>query len=321
MSQRNVIFLASVVYMFSLVGCISGAEKQARSENAYDVSGEYSANKTSGSQTDMKINIRNKSSRTDIGVVVTRLSGMEKQEEAFLKSQGVDSAAVSSYFGSTLTMDSGDKYNLSGGTNHSDDFGASDTFSICTNDYNFNATKSVRYCLNGTVKKNDFVMRGSLTLYITTKSESTDRDGKKYQTYSTNNTDLSYNTAMNKTYFEQYFGIWSGPINQRLFGPNSDFRGVETLSIQKSGEMFIVQPAIKTIVVDGVTYTYAPTSQRMDQTKDMSVPLVEVLYQGPNGDRVVLFCQMYSMGKMTGSAVLIKGNDQYQFASFALVHQ
>jgi len=321
MSQRNVIFLASVAYIFSLVGCISGAEKQARSENAYDVSGEYTASKSAGSQTEMKINIRNKSSRSDIGVVVTRLSGMEKQEAEFLKSQGVDAAAVSSYFGSTLSMDAGDRYNLNGGTNHSDDFGASDTFSICTNDYNFNATKSVRYCLNGTVTKKEFVMRGSLTLYVTTQSESTDRDGKKYTTYRSENTGLSYSTAMNKTYFEQYFGDWTGPVNQRLFGPSNDLNGNLLLRIKKSGDGFEVQPAKTTISVSNVTYTYAQTIQSIDQTKDMSVPLVEVLYQGANGDRVVLFCQMYSMGKMTGSAVLIKGNDQTQFASFALVHQ
>lgn len=321
MSQRNVIFLASTVFMFSLVGCISGAEKQARSDNAYDISGEYTASKSSGSQTDMKINIRNKSNRTDIGVVVTRLSGMEKQEAEFLKSQGVDAAATSTYFGSTLAMDNGDRYNLYGGTNYSDDFGASDKFSICTNEYNFNATKSVRYCLSGRVAKNDFVLRGTLTLYVSTQTEYTDRDGKKHTSTDIRQTELSYNTAMNKSFFEQYYGRWTGPVNQRLFGPSNDLNGTEVLTIQKSGNDFVAQPDRPVITVDGVKYTYKAAVQSVDQTKDMAIPLIEILYQGPNGDRVVLFCQLYSLGKMTGTAVLIKGNDQTQFASFSLVHQ
>lgn len=321
MSQRNVIFLISTVFMYALAGCVSGAEKQARSDNAYDVSGEYTTSKSAGSQTDIKINIRNKSSRSDIGVVVTRLSGMEKQESEFLKAQGVDAGSVASFFGSSIAMDSGDRNNWVGGTNHSEDFGASDTFNICTNEYNYTSKKTIRYCLNGNVKKSDFVLRGALTLYVTTQIEVTDRDGKKYQSYEIQSTALNYNTAMNKTFFEQYFGVWSGPINQRLFGPSNDLNGTEVLRIQKSGDGFEVQPAKTTIAVDGVTYTYVPTVQSVDQTKDMTIPLVEVLYQGPNGDRVVLFCQLYSLGKMTGSAALIKGGNQYQFASFSLVHQ
>ncbi len=161
--------LSITALSWTLSGCASEAEKEARRENAFDLAGQYTSTSRAGSSIEFNMNISNESGRHDVVASMDRALAITNQESTFLQNRhSINPATVSSYFTKTLALGRGSQNSLEGGENISDDFGESSRVSLCTNSFKYDSQKSLRYCMSGTIRKTDFVLRGQLTLYVST---------------------------------------------------------------------------------------------------------------------------------------------------------
>jgi hypothetical protein len=312
--------LSALALSATLIGCASEAEKQERRENAYDLSGTYSASRSTGSELDMNFEIINESGRHDIMVKVQRLEAESSKERDLLTAQGIDADQVFAHFGRELTMGKGyNKKHLEGGQNISDDFGASTRFFVCTEEYQYNKEYQIMYCLSGYLTKRERVMSGNLELRWFRSREVT-IDGKPGTEYSAENTALSYKTDVKSVFYRQYLGQWSGDVY--VIDGDFDGRKLGQLKIRedRGQNQFVTEPNVAAISFHGESFTYNALASQTDLAllKNPEFPAVQAVYQSESGKRIVMFGQIWSLGDLTGSVTLIDGPTQTDLATFRL---
>lgn len=292
----------------SFTGCdeASETEKQARRENAFDVAGSYSATKAIGSDVEMKIEIRNQSSRSDILIEAERLSPITDQEKATLSQFGISDSEVISKVGGKLRFDS----KIGGGslsdTNVSDDFGATSRIQVSTKKYFLGSGVELTYVLRGVVQRDDLSLRGNLTMELT----KTRGDQMEFASASTT---LVANT--NLIPYDQYFGYWSG----RVESSDPALQNLGRLSLQKNDEStFRIIPTISTVTYKGETYSFVSENISILTLKNQKAPFVEMIWQTSQGKRLVLVASIWSLGQFTGNILLVEGSTETVVAGFQL---
>jgi hypothetical protein len=315
---RLVVVLSTLLL---LSACASQKEKEARRENAYDLSGEYTATKAKGSETDMTIQMTNQSSRSDIRADITRATPQETKEADFLRAKGLDPKLVADHFGSKLQLGLGDNNKLDGGKNISKDFGDSSFIYVCSATYQYDSTRSLTYCLDGTIKKSDYVLRGNLYLLLVTQTQTKNEKGEMVTSTSSDNVSLAYNASTQTVFFTQYFGSWSGSIS-KAWDVSLDISALTITLSKVNDRQFTIVPDKTVIVYNGIKFTFRPQNFSISDVKDMDVPMIQVLYDRPGTDEhLAVFAEIYSMGKMTGNIVHVQaGSDPGQIADFSLMH-
>ena len=145
-----------LVVMVLVTGCgmeASPEEKQARRDNAFDVSGDYSPHEESSG---FKLNIKNESGRHDIVVSVLR-DGLTEGEVNFLNNNKVSVSRVESLLGKKIVLGKGATHQLYGAENVSDDFGASSKVRVLSDKILVGENIFASYGINGRIYKEDFV--------------------------------------------------------------------------------------------------------------------------------------------------------------------
>ena len=151
-----------------LFGCLSEEEKQARRDNAFDISGSWQTEESSEVQ--LNFEITNQTKKHDILVTLTRTSPVTEKEKQLLQKAKTDHGITSEDILNPPTQITfGEETNpldtaLDGGENISDNFGKSSRFHVCADsppEYESTKTEAgkkniklkILYCLSGTVKK------------------------------------------------------------------------------------------------------------------------------------------------------------------------
>lgn len=299
-----------------LSACASEVEKEARRQNAFDLAGIYTATLKTGSSLDFVMTVTNETGRHDVLANVERGTLLTSQETQLLQKHGLNSGTVSAFYGKTLILGRGKQNEIEGGENVSDDFGESSRVRVGSDVLKYDQTRDIFYSLAGTIKKSDFVLRGSLSLYVRTAVQKTDQEGKPYTTYETDSVTLNFSASPENVYFTQYFGTWSGTttLNEDV---STDLTKVSSLMITKSGDAaFTVSPASSSIVVNGQTYTFESKAFSNTHLSDKSVPLVEITFRRSDTERVMFVGQIRSLGNMTGSVLWLSGSSRVHLGSF-----
>lgn len=309
--------LSATALSWTLVGCASEAEKEARRENAFDLAGTYTATAQSGSSFDFTMNISNENGRYDVFATMDRALAITNQESTFLQNKhGLNPGTVSSYFTKTLSLGRGSGNSLDGGENISDDFGESSRVSICTASFKYNAQKSLRYCMNGTIRKSDFVLRGQLTLYVSTETQKVDQNGKPYTEVEVDSTSLPFIAKGNDVYLNQYFGTWAGAVTVND-DAGTDTTRVSSMVIQRASDTtFSVSAPVGSITVQGQAYAFESRSFATTQLADKTIPLVEMSFRRNDTDRVIFVGEIRSLGNLSGSVIWINGPNRVLLGSF-----
>ncbi|MEQ1876443.1 MAG: hypothetical protein ABL958_07340 [Bdellovibrionia bacterium] len=296
-----------------LSGCASEAEKEERRQNAFDLSGQYTSK--TGSALTFTMNVSNEYGRHDVIASMNRSIAQTPQESSFLQAHGINPGTVSSYYTSNLVLGRGSQNSLEGGENISDDFGESSRMSVCAESFKYSSTQTVRYCMGASIRKADWVLRGNLTLYVTTEVKKVDEKGQPYSDYDTESTDLAF-TATNGTAFSnQYMGTWSGSveINEDV---GSDSARVTSFTLSKlSDSAFAVSPSVSTLTLQGRAYAYENRSFPITDLED-NVPVVEISFRNTDTDRIVFVGQLRSLGNLTGSIIWISGTTRTHVGTF-----
>ena len=165
-----------------LSACLSDEEKQARRDNAYDISGKYQT--VEESEIQFSFEVTNESGKHDIFVTFNRITPLTDEERELLSKLKQDhnlsdetilAQPTQITFGKDSASATLNHY-FKGGDNISDDFGKSNRFYVCSNDsleYKSNKqeadkkdiTLEIRYCLTGRVKKESKkIIEGQLIL-------------------------------------------------------------------------------------------------------------------------------------------------------------
>ena len=177
-----------------LFGCLSEEEKQARRDNAFDISGSWQTEESSEVQ--FNFEITNQTAKHDISVTLTRTNPVTEKEKQLLQKAKTDHGITSEDILNPPTQitfggesDPLGDY-LDGGDNISDNFGKSSKFYVCDDnpaEYESTKTKTGKkaikiktlYCLSGTIKKESktLIEEGELSLAIIQNYENAEGDG------------------------------------------------------------------------------------------------------------------------------------------------
>ena len=183
-----------MIFSSFLSGCLSEEEKQARRDNAFDISGSWQTE--ASSEVQFTFEITNQTEKYDISVTLTRTSPVTEKEKQLLQKAKTDHGIASEDILNPPTQitfggepDPFGDY-LDGGENISDNFGKSSRFYVCgDNPAEYESTKTetgkkniklgVRWCFSGTVKKENknLIEDGELSLIVGQSYEKTDGNG------------------------------------------------------------------------------------------------------------------------------------------------
>gem|GEM_PF-3055157 len=303
-----------------LIACSSEAEKVERRENSYDVSGDYKMTLSTGSEVEMLVSIRNEAGRHDIVATLDRQSALTEKERVFLETQGIDIDYVRQILSKSLVLGQGkDSNHLEGGENISTDFGLSSRFYVCSKAFTFNSETRLSICLNGTAKKQEQLMSGTLELNVTkTKKEIV--NGKEEISSAFHRISVAYKTDASLIFFKQYLGQWSGQAYPLV--ANFDATVLKKILLKENGaDTFTASlPAVPSIKFNQEIYAYDPRGnvQPLSILKQSDYPAVQVVFYGPYGRRIVVFGQLWSLGNLTGTITLILPDRQTDLATFRM---
>jgi len=305
--------------MIALSACASKEEKKARRENAFDITGTYNTSKSQGSEVNMTFEIQQESSRSDIVIYLKRNNEMSAREKQFLQNQGLDALKVQQHFEGTLVLGRGyNKGDLDGGENVSKDFGESSEFFICSDGYRYNSEYVVKYCLSGTQKKSEKYMKGGLILSWTRQREIKDKDGKPISTeVSTNQTVLNYQTDVSSNFYRQYLGNWSGQVYSFDSSLNSSPMTHLSLRETPQGEINVQFENQNHMDFKSQSFSYDKNQSSMDivELANREYPAIHTTYRAVNGQKLILYAQIWSLGDLTGSIVMDDGVSETELAT------
>ncbi|MGE0172268.1 MAG: hypothetical protein AB7T49_05770 [Oligoflexales bacterium] len=331
-NKRRAFATTSVSALLGLQACgamVSDAEKRERQENAFDVSGEYTAEKAKGSDIDMKFSIVNESGRHNILATVER-TGLTPEESSLLESYDVDPQQVAAHFIDTPTvLGRGSNSELQGGENVSDDFGTSTRFSVCSETFRYNSKREVYYCLNGSMRKDQKPVSGEYAMFLVIKEErEVEEDGKKVmeETSDTKKVDFAYSSETRSSFYKQYIGQWSGTIHdvsEELLGATIFTKIIiqETAGAKEEDSTFSLSPLeAGTLTLGDEVFTYTPANNQypiadLNQTE---FPTVTMAFESPTKKQILFVGQIWSLGDFTGSLLLLDGDQEEGLGSFML---
>lgn len=336
-------FLSILTIFLLLTSCASKDEKEERQQNAFDLSGTYTASIKTGSEINMGLDIYNEFGRHDIYVKLERNSVLQSGEKKLLEKYKISTSEVENYFLPKMTLGKNsdkslDIIHLDGGENISDDFGESSRFSVCTPSLRVRGKNVERatdiqyhvyYCLNGRIKKSDYQLSGELKLYVSLKynqkrtvieSDGTTED-EILANHFYDSSSLKYKSDASSIFYNQLRGQWSGIVNNTP-GFDNDLDGAFTrfrIDFENENQYFLSPVNADSIAVNGELYEYKKVLFDIKLLRDATVPLVEMHFVSKaTNKRVILVGQIFSMGSFTGSIILYdKSNlEGIQIASF-----
>ena len=296
------------------LGCASEQEKNERRENAFNLEGSY---KTTGEKSELQMvfSIVNESGRHDISIHLDRDNTLTEKENQLLQKHNINTESVKGHFGRSLILGKGfdESQITSGGENISKDFGQTSEFNVCTENYNYSKTYTLIYCLEAQVSKDTGLMSGNLVLKI--KNIQTKSDGS--QQYSINMIKLGFETNARLIFHKQYLGQWNGDLYLVEQGiPSSHFTDI---FIEEKENFFVAQLKQTQISVYNETYVYDINNSRTktEKIKNMDFPSMQITYRSTKSNkRLVIFGQLWSLGDLSGSIILIDDQNQTELGTF-----
>jgi hypothetical protein len=315
--MKNILFCSVVLIagLGSLTGCSSPEENRERKENAFDLSGTYKT--TQKSATQMNFEIINEQGRYDIYAKVNRSSPLSKQEVSFLNTQKVDLDFVNKYLSQTLIIGKGYDKDDPDGENNSTDFGESSKFGICSPQYRFDKDTTLDFCLDGRIVKKTHSMTGHFSMNVT-HHRVEQHDGKPTDVYEISTHNENFQVDTDAVFYRQYQGTWNGEVYSLI--SNFDFSAFNhvALRIDEATRTFVCTPALPKITYKGEIYNFNVTANTFDisQIADPIYPALQIIFEGPQGKRIVLFGQIWSLGTFTGSITYVDGSQQLDLGTF-----
>ena len=325
--------ILSLITILFFIGCASEAEKVERRENAFNLEGSYVATKSDALKYGVKFEIENETSKNDVVVTLERTVKISEDEKKLLAEAKIDQTKVIKTFGKKFQLGKGKAWiDLDGGEVISDDLGNMTKISVCTKSLKVDLEKSVYYCLRGEITRSDFVLSGSISMYVNYTKEITNSAGKKSKEGVLKSVTQSFMTNANNVFYTQYLGSWSGDLSftydSEVEG-NDNFVAARSFNIEKdSDESFTIdlrQDAIKymgevyeleerdydikvlasddvpSIEIDFIKKLKNPAVKKWFQTKPEKTDVPE--------KRLTIAVQIRSLGNMTGS-ILFTGDKE-----------
>ena len=297
------------------MGCASKEEIKQRQKNAFDVSGEYTT--VPSSPTQLTFKITNESERYDIRLEIPR-EGLTSSETEFFKRQGIEPQGVIDFFSNPMVLGAGKQNEFEGGENISDDFGVTSRLYIHSNEFAYSGDLKIQYRFSATVKKSDFVMRGSLTASVLERKTETDQSGKT-STYwgQRGELGLTFEARNGDAFFKQYFGNWSGSVTRKT-AIEGTFSAVSGLRIDKiASDSFRLNPSQRSITYQGKNFEFIDAAFPIGDLSDQEFPTIEMRFNRLGTDeRLVFFGNVMSLGDLTGSVVYIQNGIEESVGSF-----
>lgn len=297
---------ALILSLMFVIACASEEEKKERRENSYDISGQYKSTVAAGSQVDMQFEIKNESGRHDIVISAIRVGEMTPQEIQLLTKHNINVEVVKNHFKNPIILGQGfADIQLDGGENISTDFGKSSEFYVCTQRLKYNQEYEVSYCMQGRITKADKKMIGKLVLKLT-RAQTVVEKGVPKKQYTVLNVDMAFQSTAHQVFYRQYLGSWSGDSFSLLNGVTTS--QLEKLDIQQRGS-----DAYQVKLKANISFEYESfelQSESVDSLTNLMAeyPSVVTSYVAPSGRRLVLFAQIWSLGNLTGTWVLLDGD-------------
>lgn len=174
---------AFITLSIFLSACVTEAEKEARRQNAFDLSGTWKT--TPDSEVQFSLTLTNQNVKHDIFVTIARTSPLSDKEKTLLSKVATEHGiAVETLTNQAFPTAFGGEDAwlaevLDGGENISKDVGKTSEFHICSDNPPQHASAKVEegktnikvmigYCLSGTVKKDtpNLIENGVLSLHI-----------------------------------------------------------------------------------------------------------------------------------------------------------
>ncbi len=244
---------------------------------------------------------------------------MTVQETQLLTAQNINPEVVKNFFKNPLILGQGfSSIQLDGGENISNDLGETSEFFVCSPRLQYNAEYTVEYCMTGKISKKDKKMDGKLSLSWT-RSRQVVKDGKSEVVITSAQVDLIYKSDANQVFYKQYFGSWSGDSFSLINGFTTN--QLQKLEIQEreSGK-YLVKFNNNSLTYNGEVFTFQESENLVDVSELLvsEFPAIGSIYLAPSGRKLVLVAQIWSLGDLTGTVVLIQGDDLLDVATVRL---
>lgn len=313
--------IAFLLALIVLSACgVSEEEKEERQANAFDISGGWMTSDnlgipSSGVQDDVTLFITNEGvERSNIKVEIIR-DAWSSQEENFFAQLPIsysDKEKLRSKFDGTFEIGSGRHNEHQGGENISDDFGESTKLSLSTHGNevaHLSNGYEVNYFLEGTIQRNDFVLRGKLRIIVTrTKAEVDAAGNTTYFFENIGNLVLNFDAKNKTVYYQQYFGTWSGKaeLSTDYIENILDLSQIELR--QYDSEIFSLRPNIRRLIYRGEIFELQSKYYDLLELKLVRFPTLDFTFMGDRGSIIHFGGSVRSLGHFSGSIEYITQN-------------
>jgi hypothetical protein len=310
-----------------LASCASPAEREERRQNAFDLSGQYLVSQDEKSEVPMKFHISNQRSRYDIVVDLERMAEMTDDEMQLLAEEEIPLDLVKEAFLDRSFKLGEGRDMLEGGENISDDFGETSRFFVCSAAVSYVKPEDIKYdisyCLTGKAKRNETEIYGRLSLSVVKVEDDPESTNPEDKRVVHRSVAKNYRTTLDGRFVDQYVGQWSGDVYESVSDAGGSLNRLAAIQIQKAEgpEALILRPThVTEILWEDKRYLYdeAESTITIASIEEEDYPAVHIVFKGPNSARIILAAQIWSLGDLTGSVILIEGDDQTDLASFRM---
>jgi hypothetical protein len=310
-----------------LASCASPAEREERRQNAFDLSGQYLVSQDEKSEVPMKFHISNQRSRYDIVVDLERTAEMTDKEMQLLAEEEIPLDLVKEAFLDRSFKLGEGRDMVEGGENISDDFGETSRFFVCSAAFSYVKPEDIKYdisyCLTGTAKRNETEIHGRLSLSVVKVEDDPESTNPEDKRVVPRSVIMNYQTSLDGRFVDQYIGQWSGDVYGAIGDVEGSLNKLATIQIQKAEgqEVLILRPTqVTEILWEDNRYLYdeVESTIMIASIDEEDYPAVHMVFKGTAGARIILAAQIWSLGDLTGSVILIEGDDQTDLASFRM---
>jgi hypothetical protein len=305
------IFLLGFLACF-VSACASEDEILRRQENAFNLEGVYATTELDSDQA-MLIEIVNENERHDILMTIERTSSFSEKELKLFERHSIDPVELTDSFGEKMILGEGAQNSAAGGEAISSDFGQSTDVSVHSKTKK-TGDKSISYSFRAKIKKDDYVLKGRLTLVISTENQVSLPDGTTQTDVIYESTSLNLTASSEHGYYTQYFGMWQGQV----FTDHPYLKQVNRLNIVLGvdQETFTVEPNLESVTYLDQNYEYITHSFDLADLNKVSIPTIQILYQNSDSDRILYVGQIWSLGELAGTILHISGDSQSPIGNF-----
>ena len=315
--MRTLKTVMSVICLVLCVSCASQEEKQERKQNAFDLSGQYAS--TKHSETKLSLSISNETGRHDV-LVKAKRNGLTEEEVDFFQNNNIAIQKVRNHFGNSFVIGKGEQNTLEGGENVSKDFGDSSELKVYSKEVPLSDNRYLEYWLQGTIHKDDFVLKGTLSAKVYRKKQNNQGD---LEIEFLDEVSMNFEVSNDGFFYTQYFGRWKGKVEIYSEFKN-DFQSLKqlkdlSLKETRNADFFYVKNVPAQLSFNGKRFAFKQIRYPIEQLSEPNVPALKVTYESRQGnEKLLMLGKILSLGQLTGLFVSVKVGQETPVGSFEL---